>query len=673
MIHRALSAPLLLSLLVACSTSSEPGPNLADGTPTEDETSVEASGTLVHTERLGKTLKVEFWQTETGAASVVTGSIDEDQDLSNLVNAALDRKSVAEAFLALPGKGEGAEVPVALRELDLALQKRKAAEPEPTAEEHARIDAARELAESTPRSLSPEATLDYQPVRPETPGTLRPLGPPAGWNWNSDYQWFRDTFCVGSQDCRTGHTWIYGGGKSNLTYHRMYGLNNSFDGTADFGSRWARWQNGAWVWRSDYRTNLPARNYVGITRYDGVGPFLRDGWISGYSVTNTAALSPTFTSTALGTDPRVSFSQNWTPLQLKGYAYNLYGMSYFNRCANNVATSFANLPGSPTGKIWYSSAGGQKLPPFNDTLHTFGAWSNHIQGVARLPGVGDNRWLVVSRAHDLNRAGLFLVHLGDLGGTDGTALGSATNTPSSVRASKYYYRIPDVKHPGGLQAVGKFVAVGVEAPNAPSFVEFFDFSTPGSTTASVQRFYLRGDQAENPPPGRVIGGVGITRLADARYLLAVLGQDNSNDVWFYVSDTTSITATTRWIYLDHFKPVAPAAQNVALITECGTGDIYLLATDNSTFEPPIAATDAHRPYNHAYLSRLGLSGFDVTVESVNARYFNSGSGDYCTFRAAVSPYVDPTGKLMLHCHTHHANTNAFGDPDSKLKAAEFAP
>ena len=664
---------LAIGLSAACGADREQTSDPSD--PNAGETSADTydvQGELVHTERLGRTLKVEFWKTETGAASIVTGSVDEDQHLSNLVNAALDRESVVEAFRALPGK-DTAPVPEALRALDTELDLDQVAAPEPTAEDRTRIDATLERLESEPRVLGSEAELSYQPSRSTPQGASSLLGPPAGWNWNSDYQWFRDNFCVGSQDCRTGYTWIYGGGKSNLTYHRIYGFNNSFDGTADFGSRWARWENGAWVWRTDTRMSLQPRYYVGITRYEGVGPFLRDGWVSGYAVTNTNALSPTFTSTPLGSDPRVSFSQNWTAFQMRGYSYSIYGSHYYNRCANNVAAAFANLPSSPSGKIWYSSGGGHQLPPFNATLHTFGSWDNHIQGVARLPGVDDNRWMVVSRSHDVNRAGVFLVHLGDLGGTNGTKLGSATNTPSSIRASKYYYPISGVKHPGGLQAVGKYVAVGVEAPNAPSFVEFFNFATPGSSTASLQRFYLWGDQAESPPPGRVIGGVGITRLADARYLLAVLGKDDSNDVWFYMSDTTSITANTRWIYLDHFKPVAPAAQNVALITECGTGDIYLLATDNSAFVAPIAATDLHQSQNHAYLWRLGHSNFDVTMTSVAARYFNSGSGDYCTFRAAVSPYVDPNGTLSLHCHTHHANTNFFGDPDSKLKMAEFAP
>jgi hypothetical protein len=276
--------------------------------------------------------------------------------------------------------------------------------------------------------------------------------------------------------------------------------------------------------------------------------------------------------------------------------------------------------------------------------------------------------VAVTRAHDVDRAGLFLVNLGDLGGTDGTKLGSATNSPGSVRASKYYYPIYGVKHPGGLQAVGKYVAVAVEAPSAPSFIQFYNFSTPGSTTAELQRFYMYGDQDENPTPDRAIGGVGITRLADSRYLIAVLGKDDNNRVWFYVSDTTSITASTVWRFLDYVAPVHAAAQNVQLITECGTGDIYLLATGNFAYPVP-----GYEVNNDARLYRLSHSGFEVSLNSPQIRQFDSGSGDYCNFRAGVSPYVDPYGNLILNCHTMKANTDVFGDPDSKLKMGEFSP
>jgi hypothetical protein len=659
-----LGVPLLAVAAVACSAAErtdQPSP------ATQSEAAETREGQLIYSEQLGKSIKVEFWKTAHGAASIVTGSLDEDQALSNQVNAALDRPSVEEAYRALPHDNGDLHVPAPLLELDTQLKLEEAARVTPSSAELERFDSTLENFANKTRELAPASAADYQPLRPMPKGGLRTQAPPAGWNWNSDYQWFRDNFCVGAQDCRTGFTWLYGGAKSNLTYHRTYGLNNSFDGTADFGARWARWENGAWVWHIDTRTTLAARNYIGITRYGGVGPFLRDGWVSGYAVTNTLATSPTFTTTPLGTDPRTSFSQVWTPFAMKGYNSSTYGSQYYNRCANNVVASFNAIPTTVNGKILYKSMGGQQLPPFNATLHTFGAQTNHIQGIARLPGVGDNRWVAVTRAHDVDRAGLFLVNLGDLGGTDGTRFGNSSGDPSSVRASKYYYPIAGVAHPGGIQAVGKYVAVGVEAPSAPSFVEFFNFSTPGSSTASIQRFYLWGDQAENPPPARVVGGVGMTRLSDGRYLISVLGKDDSNDVWFYVSDTTSITASTYWSYLEHFRPVSSGAQNVALITECGTGDIYLLATGNTEY--PLPGSDDN---NTANLWRVTYTDFTVSLTSAAVRNFNSGSGDYCTFRAGASPYVDPNGNLAIHCHTHHANTNVFGDPDSKLKMAEFS-
>jgi hypothetical protein len=651
-----------ICMATGCSSPDESTTRGPDTPANVESTSGElgVEGTLVHTERFGESIKVEFWRTETGAASIVTGSVDRDQQLSNEINAALERSKVTEAYLALPGRSGMGEAPAALRELQADIELAAASRVEVDGERE-QFDAEVARLDTEPGQHGLEAAREYRPLIPGQGAGLRPLGPPAGWNWASDYQWFRDSFCYQAQDCRTGFTWLYGGAKSNLSYHRIYGLNNSFDGPADFGSRYARWENGAWVWRIDTRSSLQPRTYMGITRYQGVGPFLRDAWVSGYRVDNVTAASPTFSSTPLSTDPRTSLSQLWHPFQMKGYTSNLFGSTYYNRCANNVHEQFETLPSGPSAKIAYQSRGGTILPPFNAMLHHFDFWDNHMQGIARLPGVGDNRWIAATGSHDLNRTGIFLAHFGDVGLGDGTAFGYSIGNNQASRRPEYFYPITGVKHPGGLQAFGKYVAVAVEAPTFPSFVEFFNFSTPGSTTASIQRFYLSGDQAENPKPTRVIGGVGVTKLADSRYLMFVLGQDKLKQGWFYVSDTTSITANTRWSYLG-FVSIAPA-QNAQLITECGTGDIFLLSTHNTDFG---VNGDPHRYNNEAYLRRLSYSNYTVSMELLSNIPFDSGDNDYCTFYAAVSPYVDPSGKLSLHCSTHHAANS------TTLKMAEYA-
>ena len=657
-----LAVVFVATMVSGCGASSSldrSEPNPASGTS-------ETEGTLIHSERIGS-VTVEFWKTEAGAASIVTGSIDQDAELSKAITAALDRPSVSEAYLALPGMKGLNEAPATLRDLQVELELKQAGT-QPTELERVEFDARMARLDAERQIDGDKAALDRAPVRALEPEGSELLALPAGWDWNSDYQWFRDTFCYDAQDCRTGYTWVYSGTKSHLTYHRITGLNNSFDGTASVGTRWARWENGAWVWRVDTNRTLSPRQYLVMTRYGGAGLIVREGWVSGYQVTNLTAAAPTFTSTPLGTDPRTSFAQTWSPLQMKGYSTTKFGSYYDNRCAHDVVGAYNNLSPYPTGRIKYRSGGGKVFPPTTTTLEPFTLWdtvTDHIQGLGRLSGVGDNRWMVVSRSAP-TIAGVFLVNLGDVAGSDGSAWGNATNTPGAARATKYFYPMTGTTHPGGLQTFGKNAAVAVTPTAGKGWIEFYDFSTPGSSTAAIHRFYVNGDQGENPAPGGSLSGVAVARLHDARYLMFVLGKDSNQIGWFYVSDTTSIVANTRWFYIGSAK-IAPA-QSVQLITECETNDLYLLATNNARYSWP----DTNRYGNYSYLRKVGYSNYTATLTKANDvdLPFNSGDGDYCTFRAGASSYVDPSGKLLMICHTRHAE---LGPNPEELKVAEFTP
>jgi hypothetical protein len=78
--------------------------------------------------------------------------------------------------------------------------------------------------------------------------------------------------------------------------------------------------------------------------------------------------------------------------------------------------------------------------------------------------------------------------------------------------------------------------VASEAPaGQPSFVEFYDFSSPGTSNALVQRFTLNGGLGEPVAPARALSGAALVKLEDGRYLLFVLGKDTDRNGWFYVS------------------------------------------------------------------------------------------------------------------------------------------
>ncbi|HEX6277772.1 MAG TPA: hypothetical protein VFZ53_32240 [Polyangiaceae bacterium] len=659
---------------MACSADSEPSAKRAP----EPGRVVESAfaGTLIHTEEFGSSIKVQFYKTETGAAAVVTGSIDEDRELSNQVNQALEKESILEAYRSLPGAL--ADVPREIETLQADLDALRPARERFSKEEFEAFDRAQANPEPTDALSNAEAPLDHVPVRDAEPGIRTLAATPAGWNWASDYQWFRETFCIASQDCRVGYTWLYSGGKSDHQYDTIYGLNNSFEGTAEFGSRVGRWmvckdRAGAdcsfWGWTQDLKVELQPRHWQGIIRYGDVGPLLRDGWVSGYEVDSSdwRMSQPTFTTRPLGTDPRTSLSRRWVNFDPRGQASTTAGY-YASRCVRDVPYAFLTLPQGPTAKIQYYAEANTRLPPYNAQLPL---WKNltsagHLQGIERLQGVGDNRWVAVSGSFDGDQpAGVFFVHMGDLGGQTGYLFGPQPGTPQrNIRGTKTFYPINDAAHPGGMQAHGHVLAIAVEADAGTSFVEFIDVSDPYQPRR-IQRFYVRTDSAP-VRPGRVIGGAGLTRMGSGLYLLFVLGQDTANQGWFYLSDRTSITADTKWNYIGY--TAIPTAQNAQFITECNTGNLYMLATDNPNY-----GADPNRYGNYAYLRRVKYDPMNMTLARVDPSdptafdlVFDSGSSDFCTFRAGVSPYASPSGGLYLYCHTRHA-----GGSNENLKIAEF--
>jgi hypothetical protein len=368
--------------------------------------------------------------------------------------------------------------------------------------------------------------------------------------------------------------------------------------------------------------------------------------------------------------------------QMLGLSSSVFGAADHNRCVNNVQAAFNALPGSPSGSIRYRSQGDKRLPPFNAKLAKFASWNDHIQSIGRLSGVDDNRWAVVTRSKkdSIGGAGIFMVHLGDVSGTDGARWvppgGGFTNDPPAVRSTQYYYPITGTDHPGGVQTIGHKAVVVSEAPSGQSsFVDFFDFSVPGATNALMQRFTLTGGLGEPVAPARALSGAAALKLDSGKYLLFVLGKDTDRNGWLYVSDRNSLEPATGWQFLDYVSAADGSIigdfreyQNVTLLTECGTKHVYMVATNNASFSGPL---DSGQDF--ADLFHLTASGSTVTLNRVAARNFHEGGGGYCTFRAAANVHVSNQGDLIMYCHTHHSNTNIFGNPDSKLKLAEFAP
>jgi hypothetical protein len=329
-----------------------------------------------------------------------------------------------------------------------------------------------------------------------------------------------------------------------------------------------------------------------------------------------------------------------------------------NRCVTNVPAAFARIASTPSARLRYRAHGGELLPPFQGRLADFGSQRAHVQGVGRS---GD--WLALTRSTPgvVGGAGLFLVALAE-------------------RETRFYYPIADVDHPGGLSTLGRYAFVAADCDDErrcgrATFIDIFDLARPGSRRALVQRVRL-GAQGE---PGRIrtITSVAVTRLQTGPLLMFVQGKDSRHEGWFYQSERADMPWTYRG-YWARALGKGDEYQNTSLVTECGSGDVYLIGTGNGELNVAsviLADTLGHAPgVDTMSLLKLSQSaGGALGMEWQATRRFDPGGDGFCTFRAAANVHVTRANELMLYCSTRKAPADPLGLRESTLKLAVFTP
>ncbi|HEX5661631.1 MAG TPA: hypothetical protein VFX59_30785 [Polyangiales bacterium] len=333
-----------------------------------------------------------------------------------------------------------------------------------------------------------------------------------------------------------------------------------------------------------------------------------------------------------------------------------------NHCVANVPEAFARIASAPAAKLRYRAHGGDVLPPFQERLAGFGSHRAHVQGIARS---GD--WLALTRSSPgvVGGAGLFLVDLAE-------------------RETRFYFPIADVDHPGGLSALGRYAFVAADCDDErrcgrATFIDIFDLASPGSRRARVQRVRL-GAQGE-PGRMRTITSVAVTRLQTGPVLMFVQGKDSLHEGWFYESDGAPLQADTAWTYRGYWaRPLGKRDeyQNTSLVTECGSGEVYLIGTGNGELDAmSVILGDAlGRAAGVDTMSLLKLSqsaNGTLGMDRLASRSFDPGGDGFCTFRAAANVHATRTRDLMLYCSTRKAAADPLGLRESTLKLAVFTP
>ena len=368
-----------------------------------------------------------------------------------------------------------------------------------------------------------------------------------------------------------------------------------------------------------------------------------------------------------------------------------YGDAACNRCVEDVPgqvralESFSDAWNDQplTGRFRVEMQVGERLGAYDPIVGI--NRSRHIQGLARVPGVGDEDWLVLTRATGSSDgwAGFITMRLEDFDGRGGRAFFHSPDihpydAPAPAeRSFRRFVQMPGTNHASGIQMLGRTLVVGAAcedgAPGCPvvpggkAWVELWDLADPVNPSMPT-RFAA--------PPESSGHYAAATRLRNGSTLVLLNAQDAG---WFdlFVAPEATLGAETEWVYLGgaDFGDLDPewhdgddrlidnhAYQNASLVTECGSGDLYLVTlrqvgdggvdTWDNWNELELFRLDLRVRPDQLFTRRGAVTSRDPFEGDIALSYeegfdFREQSG--CLMRGGSSVHVTPDGRMVLYC------------------------
>lgn len=338
---------------------------------------------------------------------------------------------------------------------------------------------------------------------------------------------------------------------------------------------------------------------------------------------------------ALALLPRPAQAQmmSWvaTVASLKGDDRCLAGSRDCNPCVESVEAQFASLfvwGGAPVTRSWgYDPE--LPYPPHGETPSYLFSGGDHVQGFARtynenFPFAGTYS----QRVYNPPRLGSVFL----LGATD-------------VSPTLGYYELTDLfevensRHPSGLSVLGQHLVF-----------------TDGTDT--LRLVDLEGDPIDSPKEvhidGLKTGGGGLALVkahAGGYYLITSDNIDagavpQQPGVRFYylageLEDLHGVTPLGAWE-----SPTGPTyeRENLSLLTECGTGDVFAIHSSTSNLEDT---------YGHFRLWKFEMVPSGLTLQEVDVSYESSNLLS-CDFRSAATAFATKDHELRAYCHARDA-------------------
>jgi|GEM_PF-1624683 len=229
----------------------------------------------------------------------------------------------------------------------------------------------------------------------------------------------------------------------------------------------------------------------------------------------------------------------------------------------------------------------------------------------------------------------------------------------------------DHRHPGGLQAHGDLVVVGMEqARGSTESAGVYFLRFDGLDKPELVNVHVMGNDDGTPSellagkeaPVRWAASAGFLKLHRGGFLLAISGRSHGKaGIFFYETDDNHIEASTEWRFVNHWTPdVLPretcrigigergldcfigGGGGTHLITDCN-GDVYLILTTGSN------ATGGDE-FDHLQVLELRMNpNREIELNPIwhDSRNLRRASSNNVSFRWAGGVQVTEDGRLAV--------------------------
>ena len=316
---------------------------------------------------------------------------------------------------------------------------------------------------------------------------------------------------------------------------------------------------------------------------------------------------------------------------IKGDVSCRQGEADCNVCVNNVQAQFQRARSkqiSWSKHSWrfrwpqkYAPYGLRPLDIFDGSpAYALGIPNTHIQGFVR---TNSSRFPFAGSHSHKRRGGVFVIKQDAQGAL---SLGSLFQTKSG--------------HPSSVHILGKFLVYAEK--NQLIFKDLNSKNKKRDYTLKIQK----------PSFG---GGLGITRLSNKKYLLITSGPGGQGrrprtNRFYQLSFNHGRPQSLK--YLGKTASSVPSnwskgfsfSENLSVMTECGTGDIYTVHTTGD--EKGISVINGNGYWR---LSRLEAQSGKLALRSLNGFAIRQNMSS-CNVRAAATVHVSPQHKMEFYCH-----------------------